>query len=65
MTCVSLLGSGHRVDVWTSRNQLHFRELLLCSEHRELIIDSKKAGLRMCVTDEGFVYPEAWMASIP
>jgi hypothetical protein len=65
MTCVSQLGSGHRFDVWTFRNQLHHREVFLCSEHRALVDDSKRAGLRMCITDEGAVYPEAWMASIP
>lgn len=61
MTCASMLGAHSRLDLYDFRNHVQHREVLLCSEHTML---SKESGIRLLITDEGWVYPEVLIQSL-
>lgn len=64
ITCNSMLGYPHLTGVWTLRSQFRMQRVPLCSEHRKIAEDATRTRLRLCITEEGIVYPEVLMDSL-
>lgn len=65
LTCRSLLGASFRArfrKVLDDMRTIHTdAEVLICSEHRQLLEPARDQGQVIHLSQEGYVYTEVWM----